>query len=1503
LNYHHHQQQQQALSLKMSDVGISALLKKTEHYDKDERYMATSDLCEVLKRQAGNSGAAAANAAAAQGGAVTTTTTTAIMDNTTERQICTAVLRLLHDKSNDVQAIAVKTLGVLLTTVKQEQVLEIADSLADQVLDASKSELRDVYAIGLRTLVKTIPSSMGDRVAQRLVGRLLDGIRTLSTSEEIVLCCLDILTDLLGRFGASAISVTRQHEAILQMCLQQLSSSSASASSTAASTAVVRKRAGNTMACLSTVLSDALLMRMVESLLSQIDKSSSSSKKGKGANAATAGAGVDTRALIRTMCTVSGAVGHRLGQEQIDRILPIFLRFTNPEDAITGDDDDDDHHHDGDNNAEMENAQTEQEEESGDVDMADDSGHHHHDDDAAATAKNELRESCFVGFESFVLRCPLKQVEPHLEKIIQAALAYMSYDPNYSYGTTTTDDKDDIDPKEDAEQEEEEEEDEYEEEEEDEEEDDDDESWKVRRGAVRALKAVVEALRGNPTSLWTKTYRIRSRGGRQEPPVVVAAALVGRFKEREENCRVGVIDCFTRLLQVTIQASNATAKATAAAAAAQQRASTAASSTPTKGTVATASAAPILRLICHGDNDSSENNKGIVLIDLHQSDYAAKVVKSCEKILSTKKGNERSKSGALALLSTFCKAPGGIGGQAAIASVFSHVQPFLASSSSSSGSGSGANDAISVDDAGLSSSREGTSKALRLDALSLIHTMLASDNHDPVHIRLCLRGSLLPELCTAVKEQWYKVIAEALRALANVPEFFVIGYTAADGPEVRAAERTKVAQMLHEAMEPLLAAHDVDHEIKECALKAAAALLSNLHASLSVESKNRLLALLLERLKNETTRIAAIKNLAVIAGSASKSTLSLSNDDMEEEAERIDLSLILADAISAMSSFLKLQSRSLKQSTLEAMNIVVTNHGSLQEFQDGELFSSVVQDFAPLVMDTDLHLSHLSLRCTVSVLQVCLAAGPAVKAHVLEPAMVMATSSLLQDLALESLLAFFKQLVASKAVEFNELLFLLRQRLNGKVGKQGIYNLAKCIATITVATTPENGQTLLNEIFSLLESSSSSTPADAATLRQVQLGLLITGDLGRMIDLSSPSTNGAAERLKPIYMSYFDSKSEDLKHAAAYALGSAAVCAHTTFIPAIVAKLDEDNKKHQYLLLSALRGFIQYSAAAQKSSKTNATTSAGESLARSLPEMLPPLEKHCAEEEEGVRTMVAECLGSLTCFEPALMLKKLEELQTAHSPREDQEVSKEDAENNALVCWTVATSVKLAIAGRVNPVQLAMYMPSFVQLLHNKELHVRNAALLLVYSAVHHMPQVVSGLLKDTILPALFEVSNLKLQRMVDFGPFKHYVDDALPLRKAALSIFATCLESLPGAIDMASFMPVLAKALGDAEDIQLHAHQIVISMCTRQQSSFLVSSVVDSFVEPLEKTMKKKPGQKTGTELERLNDWIKSALRVMLALSKVEGVMNSHKFTELVERTKADPKFAQMLQVLQEES
>lgn len=533
----------------------------------------------------------------------------------------------------------------------------------------------------------------------------------------------------------------------------------------------------------------------------------------------------------------------------------------------------------------------------------------------------------------------------------------------------------------------------------------------------------------------------------------------------------------------------------------------------------------------------------------------------------------------------------------------------------------------------------------------------------------------------------------------------------------------------------------------------------------------------------------------------------------------------------------------------------------------------------------------MNSRTAVSILKACPTTGAAIQSYILQPALKLSTSSLLQDNALDSLIALFRQMIESATIDFHQLLAMLREGLTKDIGKHGIYNLAKCIAAITASTSEDNRQSVLDDVLVLLEGM--STPDDTAKLRQIQLSLLVTGDLGRIIDLSSKA--GVADRLKAIYIGYFESSSEDLRSAASYALGNSSVGSPSIFLPAIVGKLDEENKKQQYLLLSALREYIQCSF--RKSGDS-------QNIVNSLSVILASLEKHCSDEEEGIRTMVAECLGSLACAQPEIVLEKLEDMQNSHSVivATDGVVDATDivSKQNSLVCWTVATSVKLAISGKVDPSQLTSSMPTFVKLLRVNELHVQNAALLMVYSAVHHQKQVVTSLLKDPIIPTLYEVATLRMERKVDLGPFKHTVDDALPLRKAALSIFAT-LETIPGCTDMSAFIPLLVNLLADpSEDIQLQVHQIIISMCARQ-STFLVSSI-ELLVEPLEKNITKKSGSKTGTELERLNDWIKSAVRVMLALSKLEGAMSSQKFAEFVDRVKSNSKFSTMLASLEEE-
>lgn len=1402
---------------------IASLLKKTEHYDKDERYMATSDLCEALKKHAlllesSSSGGGGSNP---------------IIDSESELKICNAILRLLHDSSNDVQAMAVKTLRVLVTCVREDPIVTIAQRLSSLILDPTKNDLRDVYTIGLKTLIQTVSMVMGDVVSQQLAEGLMDGIRldvgtteSISSSslqkekgvvQDIVLKCLELLTELTTRFGALSF-MTRQHLVMLQVIMRQLGNESE----------LVQKRAGQTIGCLAVVISDVLLGRLVESLWMQIEEESSIGKNIEqeetfrnwkarrieeegGMASASAGLTIiaggsdserkrskfkNTRALIRTMCTIAGLVGHRLGQEQIDRLVPIFLKFCRPANALAGDDlqmqeDDDDEEEKG-GGSDMRDV----EEGDDDIDLND------HNDDEAMKLANELKEACLSGFESFVLRRPV-EIQPHLHAIIEAALAYMRHDPNYTYGDEEDDaeeeepqaghdddDDDHMDGDSDGNGDDEdfgaddEEEDEYDDDEYDDDSDDDDDSWKVRRSAIRLLTGIVNAFTKDPSKLWTEEYAWKKN---KKHCTTVAGALVKRFKERDENCRVGIIECFTTLLSNTIDAAST-------------------------GEI-------VLRMPDSMDITSSATPQTV--IDF-RTKFVPIIIKGCVSQLGAKKAGSRTKSAALALLSTLSRAPGGIGGKEQIRALFDHMKSILS---------------------GDTSTHSHTSnKSLKLDCLHCVSNIITSPNHAPQDVMSCVTEQLLTELCNALQDNWYKITSETLTVLSEIPVLLA-------KTNATKQEKDFVANCLYNAIEPRLAVHDADQEVKEASLTSSGSLLSILNDSLDPQKTEKLLSLILVRLKNETTRAASIKTISAIVMNG------------------VDISAIVDDAVSELASLLRQNRRSVKQASLQCLEKIILS-GAMGPHQG--IIGSVLKDLSYVIVDSDLHISHLSLQVCYSMLDAGITPTVEINEHLLPAILNLSKSSVLQDKALDSLLVVLEKLVHVNAVVFQELLVALKNGLlaipeseNNVVGtRQSIANIAHCMAAITSAA-PENERNIVvSDLLSSMESFGKSL--------HIQLALRVAGDIGRRLSLGS--IPGVATRLQNIFMMMFGSQIEDIKNSAAYGLGRVAVCSKSEFLPNILSALEENDQKKQYLLLSALREFIHCH---QKGY--------GGEISSSVPQILPHLFNHLADKEEGVRTMVADCLGSLACLEPAVILPHLQKIANENSMGKCP-----------TTCATILTSMKYAIAGKCDTLMIESYMPVFLTLLSEEDLGVKNAALLMIYSAVHHNPRLVLNFMQQTISPALYEMAQLKHERVVDLGPFKQKVDYALPIRKAALSIFSSCLDKCPQVMDVKGFMPILALALSDSEDVQLHAHQILLLTSSRYPNETF--AFVESFVDPLEKTMNKKMGNKKGAELERATEWVKSAVRVMVELSRVTDAMTCPSFADLVARIRKNDKFRVML-------
>ena len=99
------------------------------------------------------------------------------MDATLENRVCTAVLKQLDDSSADVQAVAIKCIGELTGRVQEAQLKDICTRLCKALLDG-KDELKDIYSIGLKTAVSSVPDIMGPTVANELTPQLVRGIQT-----------------------------------------------------------------------------------------------------------------------------------------------------------------------------------------------------------------------------------------------------------------------------------------------------------------------------------------------------------------------------------------------------------------------------------------------------------------------------------------------------------------------------------------------------------------------------------------------------------------------------------------------------------------------------------------------------------------------------------------------------------------------------------------------------------------------------------------------------------------------------------------------------------------------------------------------------------------------------------------------------------------------------------------------------------------------------------------------------------------------------------------------------------------------------------------------------------------------------------------------------------------------------------------------------------------------------------------------------------------------------
>ncbi|XP_036806823.1 cullin-associated NEDD8-dissociated protein 2 isoform X2 [Oncorhynchus mykiss] len=645
-----------------------------------------------------------------------------------------------------------------------------------------------------------------------------------------------------------------------------------------------------------------------------------------------------------------------------------------------------------------------------------------------------------------------------------------------------------------------------------------------------------------------------------------------------------------------------------------------------------------------------------------------------------------------------------------------------------------------------------------------------------------------------------------------------------------------------------LKAADIDQEVKERAISCMGHIVCHLGDQLGGDLQPTL-QIFLERLKNEITRLTAVKTLTLIATSPL----------------RIDLRPLLTEGIPILASFLRKNQRALKLSTLTALNMIVMNYSdSLKP----PMIEAVLNELPALIEENDMHISQVAVMLLTCIAKVCPSSLSKIGNTVLPGVFHLVHSPLLQGGALSAILEFFKALVVTKAgnMGYNDLLKALTGPFHGSgkatdptpMHRQSYYSVARCVAALS-SVCPKEASGMVTGFIQEVKN-----PKCSESVRI--LSFLCLGEAGRTMNL------GGQKELKTVILEAFSSPNEEVKSAASCALGNICVGNLEEYLPFMLTEIGSQAKR-RYLLLHSLKEVI--------------SACSTESLLAHVEDIWALLFKNRECAEEGTRSVVAECLGKLTMVNPAQLLPRLKQQLSSGSP---------------VARSTVVTAVKFTIVDQPVPIDslLKGCIGDFLKTLQDKDPNVRRVALVMFNSAAHNKPSLIRGLLAS-VLPSLYNETQIRkdLIREVEMGPFKHTVDDGLDVRKAAFECMYTLLDSCLDCLDIFEFLDRVEEGLKDHYDIRMLTFIMLARLCCLCPNA--VVQRLDRLIEPLRVTCTTKV--KAGSvkqEFEKQEELRRSAMRAVAALLSISEVEKSPAMADFANQIRTNAEMASILESIQ---
>ena len=776
------------------------------------------------------------------------------------------------------------------------------------------------------------------------------------------------------------------------------------------------------------------------------------------------------------------------------------------------------------------------------------------EDGEADPETDDVREAALVAVDGFLSSCG-GEMRPYTEETIAALLRFLKYDPNYNddddeeMGGTQPDedDMDDFGDDDDFEAEA------------GFDDDDDDASWKVRRCAAKALYTVIST-RGSGDLLDDGTLYAQ-----------VAPVLVQRFNEREENVRLEVIATMASLIRKTGEGIHVQLSSEDASDyvnhAPQSRKRRRESSTATFDT----------KLLLSMSAGLTSPTVEPVPASGPRADLARlspAIIKATTKLL---KGNSiPTKQALVNLLDDVVSVQHG-----GLSEYFGQiVDPIIEAIKTTSG-------ATSASTAITSGAASATPNSLRIAALHLIGDIASTHSSSVLQPYL---PKIIPGVVLAVQDKFYKVSSEAISTV----EQLVKALTPPRSRTVSQQDHKADLQQLYKVIVGRVSANDADVEVRQRAIQALGILLARTASPegsslISGADRDAALDMLSERLKNETTRLAAVHAVDTVAA------LTTTKEHLSPQWIR-EVSLEL-------SAQLRKANRSLRGASLAALkNLVVAP--AARSALDAKTIDGLVSALLPLLTTVDLHL----LGPALLVLSVLVADNPK---HVVNDQLNKALCDLLTatlgGAVLEAVLALVTN-IGRNGVGQNLMTGLLKEvSINGDPAVVG-----KVIGTLLVYGGPSVGVTIDN----FLTEAVNPTSDDARRC----LALAVLGEAGLRMGTKSP--------LKPsTFTAQFNSDSDKVRLAAAVALGRAGAGNIPLYLPEILSTMSKGGNV-QYLLLHSIKEILQQ-ASNNSADINNFTKSIWERLLN-------------ASQAEDNKAVGAECIGRLAIIEPKTYIPQLQ---------------------------------------------------------------------------------------------------------------------------------------------------------------------------------------------------------------------------------------------------------------------